>query len=97
MRYPLLACFVVIGASVAAQTPVVQHATVATRAVTTLARDVAAAGRGAMPTWLAWRVPMVPGDRDVCSSWRDDVSAVRGTLRADAKTRAEAMSLILHG
>jgi GTP cyclohydrolase I len=31
------------------------------------------------------------------SGARTITSAVRGTLRADAKTRAEAMSLILHG
>jgi hypothetical protein len=58
----------------------VQNATVETRAVSSLARDVAGAGTGATPTWLGWRVPMVPGDRDVCSSWRDDQSYVRGTM-----------------
>ena len=80
MRHLLIVCFIAVHAAVGAQTPAVQHATVETRAVTTLARDVAASGRAANPTWLAWRVPMVPGDRDVCSSWRDDVAAVRGTL-----------------
>src|SRR6187431_2620923 len=65
-------------ASAAAQTPVVQRATVETRASTSIAREVLGTG-GANPTWLAWRVPMVPGDRDVCSTWRDDQSFVRGT------------------
>src|SRR6187431_2882786 len=74
---PLLA---MVPASTAAQTPVVQHATVETRAASSLARDVTGAGGGGTATWLAWRVPMVAGDRDVCSSWRDDQSFVRGTM-----------------
>jgi len=80
MRHLIAAVLLVSSASAAAQTPVVQHATVETRAASALARDVAGAGGGGTPTWLAWRVPMVAGDRDVCSSWRDDQSFVRGTM-----------------
>jgi len=72
--------FGMVFASTAAQTPVVQHAMLETRTTTSIAREVAGSGSGASPTWLAWRVPMIAGDRDVCSSWRDDQSYVRGTV-----------------
>jgi hypothetical protein len=35
-------------------------------------------GTSSAPVWLAWSVPMVTGDRHLCSSWSDGYTFVRG-------------------
>jgi hypothetical protein len=65
-----------------AQTPQIQNGRVETRAVTSLARDVAAltAQTGATPQWVAWQVPMIDGERGLCCTYYSDgmTSPVRG-------------------
>lgn len=74
-----------------AQTPQIQNGRVDTRAVTSLARDVAAltAQAGATPQWVAWQVPMIDGERGLCCTNYTDgmVSPVRGCTMEPADTR----------
>jgi len=62
----------------AAQRPNIQNGRVETRAATAIAREIAAVGTSASPVWVAWSVPMVPGDRNLCSTWSDGNTFVRG-------------------
>jgi hypothetical protein len=80
-----------VGAAVLvrAQQPTVQNAVQATRAVTTLSRDVAGAGGGGEASWLGWQVPMVAGDRELCSNWVNDERVVRGTMLEGGDGRRE--------
>jgi hypothetical protein len=48
--------------------------------VTSLDRDVAAIGDVAGPTWVGWNVPMVPGERELCSNWSDGERVSRGMV-----------------
>src|SRR5688500_11329184 len=59
--------------------PPVQNAVQETRAATTLPRAVSSLGGGVEPAWVGWRVPMVVGERDLCSTWTDDTRYSRGT------------------
>lgn len=64
-----------------AQTPQIQNGRVETRAVTSLARDVAAlTAQTTTPQWVAWQVPMIDGERGLCCTYYSDgmVSPVRG-------------------
>lgn len=65
-----------------AQTPHIQNGRIETRAVTSLARDVAAftAQTTATPQWVAWQVPMIDGERGLCCTYYTDgmMSPVRG-------------------
>jgi hypothetical protein len=60
--------------------PPVQNAVEATRPVTSLDRDVAAIGDVADPAWIGWAVPMVPGERELCSNWSDSQRVSRGAV-----------------
>jgi len=67
------------------QAPVpIQNGKVETRQATSIDREVTAAAASADPVWLAWRVPMVPGDRNLCESsvYSNDVSTwyIRGSV-----------------
>ena len=69
---PVLGCLVLLAAVVVAQQPTLQNGKVEARRVTALERDVAAIGGAATdPIWIGWRVPMIEGDREACSSFND--------------------------
>jgi HEAT repeat protein len=64
-----------------AQAPQVQNARLESQAVTSLARDVAAlASRTTDPVWVAWQVPMIDGERNLCCTYFDNdmTSGIRG-------------------
>ncbi len=44
--------------------------------------QVMASARGTAddPVWIGWRVPMAPGLRDLCSTWSDGLTTVRGAF-----------------
>ena len=71
----------VASVGVLAQTPQIQNGRVESRAVTSLARDVAAlTAQASTPLWVAWQVPMIDGEPGLCCTYYTDgmVSAVRG-------------------
>lgn len=76
----LLSAFVAaaLTQSAAAPTPPVQNARVETRQATSLDAAIRSLGTPAEPVWLGWRVPMIDGDRTVCSSWNDGHTSVVG-------------------
>ena len=54
-------------------TQIIQNGRVETRTGTSVDREVSALAAGTEPVWLMWRVPMVAGDREMCSSsWYGD-------------------------
>jgi hypothetical protein len=61
-----------------AQQPTVQNGRVETRTATAIDRELATLGGGPDPVWIAWQVPMIDGDRNLCSSWSDGRTYVRG-------------------
>ena len=83
-RWVIASVAVVAVASAAAQSPAsqVQNGKVEVRKATSIDREIAsvAAPRADEPVWVAWRVPMIEGDRDVCSSYVDRNGIVRGTF-----------------
>jgi hypothetical protein len=81
MSRVMTAAIVAFATSVAfAQQPPVQNGQVTTKAATSIDREIAAVARNADPVWLAWRVPMVDGERNLCSTWYSDRS---GYARGD--------------
>ena len=78
MRITLLLA-VLTSPLVAAQVPTLGNGQVDARRGS-IAAEVAAAASAATPTWLGWRVPLVAGDRDLCSTWTTDRERVRGYL-----------------
>jgi hypothetical protein len=64
-----------------AQSPQIQNGQVDSRAVTSLARDVAElTAQATTPTWVAWQVPMIDGERNLCCTYYSDgmLNPVRG-------------------
>ena len=80
----LMAFGLVVAGSVAAAaqqaTPQIQNGKVETRRAAAIDREIAAAAptNASDPAWVAWRTPMVPGDRDMCSWYSDRYSTMRG-------------------
>jgi len=66
--------------------PQIQNGKVEARPGTAIDREIAAASAKAStePVWIAWRVPMVPGDRDMCSWYSDRTGTVRGMWMDDS-------------
>ncbi|HUL74284.1 MAG TPA: HEAT repeat domain-containing protein [Vicinamibacterales bacterium] len=65
----------------AAQQPLVQNGRVETRAATSIDRELSAVGSGADPVWVAWREPMIDGERNMCSTWfTDRTGYIRGDM-----------------
>ena len=68
--------------SIAAQAPApqIQNGKVEVRKGTAIDREIAslAPARADEPVWVAWRVPMIAGDRDMCGWYTDRDYAVRG-------------------
>jgi len=60
--------------------PQIQNGKVEVRKGTAIDREIAslAPARADEPVWVAWRSPMISGDRDVCSSYNDRAGFVRG-------------------
>jgi HEAT repeat protein len=69
----------------AAPAPQIQNGRVETRHGTSIDREIAAASpAGATePSWVAWRAPMVAGDRDMCSWFSDRLGTTRGMFIDD--------------
>ena len=66
---------------IAPQQSLVQNGRVETKAATSIDREITAVGTNADPVWLAWRVPMVDGERNMCSTWYSDpYGYVRGQM-----------------
>src|SRR5688500_3504343 len=65
----------------AAQQPQIQNGKVEVRKDTAIDRAIAGvpAGGPDQAAWVAWKVPMVDGDRDLCSWYSDRSGTVRGT------------------
>jgi hypothetical protein len=57
----------------------IQNGKVERRQATAIDRELAAAS-GSEPTWIAWRVPMTDGRRDMCSWYSDDWTNIRGFI-----------------
>lgn len=77
------AVLMVLGATftLVAQQPRIQNGRVETRAVTSLARDVAAlTAQATTPQWVAWQVPMIDGERGMCCTYYSDgmINPIRG-------------------
>ena len=58
----------------------IQNGRAETRAGLSIERAIATVGGGSDAVWLAWRVPMVRGDRDLCSTWFDGGDSIRGAF-----------------
>ena len=84
-----LALVAPIGASQSAQAqapaPQIQNGRVDMRPGAAIDREIASASPKSStdPVWIAWRVPMVPGDRDMCGWYTDRLGTVRGTWMDD--------------
>jgi hypothetical protein len=65
--------------------PQIQNGRVDVRPGAAIDREIAALSPKAStdPVWIAWRVPMVPGDRDMCDSYTDRLGTIRGTWLDD--------------
>jgi hypothetical protein len=80
-RMLIIGAVTVAAAAAAAQTPLIQNAQMKPQAVTSLTRDVAAlAAQATTPRWVAWQVPMIDGERNMCCYYSDDYNTggVRG-------------------
>jgi hypothetical protein len=66
--------------------PQIQNGRVESRPGTSIDREIAGASpkSSTEPVWIAWRVPMVSGDRDVCSWYSDRLGATRGMWLDDS-------------
>ncbi|MCC7042921.1 MAG: HEAT repeat domain-containing protein [Acidobacteria bacterium] len=62
----------------AAQQADVRNARIDTRD-TSIERAVTSLG-SPDPVWVAWRVPMVSGLRDLCGNWSDGITTIRGAV-----------------
>ena len=67
------------------QTPRIVNGRVEARTGTAIDREIAAASPAASadPVWVAWRAPMIKGDRDVCGWYSDARYSVRGSFLED--------------
>jgi hypothetical protein len=72
-RVMTIGALVLAAAAAAAQTPQIQNAQMKPQAATSLTRDVAAlAAQATTPRWVAWQVPMIDGERNMCCYYSDD-------------------------
>jgi len=71
----------VVSAQAQAPGPVqIQNGRIETRAGAAIDREIAAASApgSTEPVWIAWRTPMLAGDRDMCGWYSDRLGTVRG-------------------
>ncbi len=81
MKSGSVLALIIASVGVLAQMPQIQNGRVASRAVTSLSRDVAAlTAQATTPQWIAWQVPMIDGERGLCCTyyWDGMASPVRG-------------------
>jgi hypothetical protein len=76
---------VAAGQQSAASAPQIQNGKVERRPGTNIDREIAAASptSATEPSWVAWRAPMVEGDRDMCSWYSDRLGTTRGMFIDD--------------
>lgn len=78
------------GLAAAQQAPAlqIQNGKVEARSGANIDRELAAVAplSNNEPVWLAWRAPMVDGDRDMCSWYSDRFSSTRGWYMEDGMT-----------
>jgi hypothetical protein len=74
------------------QQPAVQNGRIETRPVSSIARDLVALGGGAQPVWVAWQVPMIDGDRNLCSTWGDGFTSIRAEFLEGRQPGSDAPS-----
>jgi hypothetical protein len=88
-RAAFVASFITLAATAAAAQapqPNISNGKVEVRTGTGIDREITAvsAPNSTEAVWLAWRAPMVPGDRDLCGSWYvDRWGAFRGEMLGD--------------
>ena len=75
--------------------PQIQNGRVETRSGAAIDREIAAVSKPGAgdPVWIAWQVPMVDGDRDMCGWYSDRLSTIRGVY-VDDVTVIDAGSLV---
>jgi hypothetical protein len=57
-----------------------QHVQLETRTGASVAAEIQSIARAANSAWIAWRVPMIAGDRHLCSSWSAGDVPMHGEL-----------------
>ena len=69
----------------AAPAPQIQNGKVERRPGANIDREIAAASPASAtePSWVAWRAPMIEGDRDMCSWYSDRLGTTRGMFIDD--------------
>ena len=70
----------------AAPFPPVQNARVETRQAASVDAAIRTLALPNEPVWIGWRVPMIDGDRTVCSSWNDGHTSVVGEMLEGRRT-----------
>lgn len=84
----VIAALTVSAVSAQAPQPNISNGKVDVRTGTAIDREIAAVPASADAVWLAWRTPMVPGDRDVCSTWYEDRwGSYRGEMLGDSSVQ----------
>lgn len=76
MRVTCLAAAVAL--SMAGQTPAIQNGRIDSRTGGDLRAVVGSVEPKDEPVWITWSVPMIPGERQLCSVWSSQTYAVRG-------------------
>ena len=76
MRVTCLAAAVAL--SIAAETPAIQNGRIDSRPAGDLRAVVGSVESKTEPAWVTWTVPMIPGERQLCSVWSSQTYAVRG-------------------
>jgi hypothetical protein len=67
-----------VALSIAAQTPAIQNAQIDSRPAGDLRAVVGSVESKTEPAWVTWSVPMIPGERQLCSVWSSQTHSVRG-------------------
>lgn len=83
MLHALVICLLAVAMTGAQRPPTVQNARVETRQDSSIERAITQASAAAEPTWIGWRATMVPGERNLCSTWSNAESVSRGTMLED--------------
>ena len=80
-RLALMLAAALASTIVEAQQPSIQNGRVETRQASSIDREVQTIAKAATdPVWIGWRVPMIDGDRDLCSMYGDQNGYTRGFL-----------------
>ena len=76
--------------------PQIQNGKVERRPGTNIDREIAAASPASAtePSWVAWRAPMVEGDRDMCSWYSDRLGTTRGMFIDDGMVYVSSAGVV---